>query len=107
MTGTGRISRRNALLDSAMAIMGVLEKVCRHLVTLPASDAHPGVTFAIVRAVEPLCEIPDEWRVAAERMDELARGTPVVHGRDECFESVAAKLTELARTLSSMRFPSG
>ena len=68
---------------------------------LPAREAVPGVnagiTFAIFRAIEPLCEGPDEWRITAERMAELGSGMRAVSEGVAELEKGAEKLEGLAK----------
>ena len=76
------VAAKRTLLEAAMALMGVLGRVSAHLATLPARESAPGVnagiTFAIFRAIEPLCEGPAEWRITAERFSELVTGMRAV-----------------------------
>src|SRR5688500_3849607 len=97
----GTVAAKRTLLESAMSLMSVLARVSEHLATLRASDAVPGVnagvTFAMFRAIEPLCEGPEEWRVIAERLTELGVGMRVVCGGVAELEEGAEKLETLAQ----------
>ena len=69
-------------IDAAIDLMHVLEKVASHLVTLPASRSHPGVnagmSFTMLRAVEPFLAGRAEEQLMSERLDELVAGARVV-----------------------------
>lgn len=71
-------NQQRDLLDGAITLMGIFARVAEHLTTLPASaDAphvHAGVSFAMLRATEPLIENDREWAVIGERFDELSDG---------------------------------
>ena len=100
---------KRTLLESAMSLMHVLAKVSEHLATLRATDSAPGVnagiTFAIFRAIEPLCEGPDEWRIVAERFTELAVGMRAVCGGVAELEKGAEKIEGMAREFGERKPP--
>jgi hypothetical protein len=60
-----------------------------------------GITFAIFRAVEPLCEGPAEWRIAAERLAELGAGMRAVCAGVAELEKGAKKLEDLAKSFAA------
>ena len=78
----GRAARdadaQRLLLDAAITSMGCVARLGRHLASLPASAARPGVhagmTFTMLRATSPLIEGHAEWELLAGRFDELAQG---------------------------------
>lgn len=66
------------LLDGAVVLMQALAPIAEHLTTLPADDAQPqlhaGLSFAMLRAVEPLVEDGHEFGLLGLRCRELAAG---------------------------------
>jgi hypothetical protein len=99
------VAAKRALLDAAMSIMGVVSVVSAHLATLPARESDPGVnagiTFAIFRAVEPLCEGPAEWRITTERLAQLGAGMRAVGAGVAKLEEGAKKLEDLAKSFAA------
>lgn len=71
-------AEQRLLLDGAVTLMQALAPIAEHLTTLPADDAQPqvhaGLSFAMLRAVEPLVEDGHELGLLGQRCDELARG---------------------------------
>ena len=98
-------AKKRTLIDSAIGLMGVLRAVCEHLVTLPASASsvgvNAGVTFAMLRAVEPLCETDDEWRITRERLTELGVGLRAVCAGAAQLGKAAEALDKIARAFES------
>lgn len=66
------------ILDAAVTMMQALAPIAEHLTTLPADDSQPqlhaGLSFAMLRAVEPLVEDGHELGLLGLRCDELAAG---------------------------------
>ena len=95
---------KRALLDAAMRLMGILRAVSEHLSTLPASRKTPGVntgvSFAMFRATEPLCETAGEWAAIGERFEELAAGARAACSGAPHLEPTWHKLDQLARSFS-------
>ena len=95
---------RRQLLDGAIGLMRVFAAVSEHLTTLPASaegHTNAGVTFAMLRATEPLREAGREWNLVAERLVELAQGMRQVCAGIDHLQWAVAKLDDLARTFKS------
>ena len=78
------LAAKKALVGAAIDSMGVLAAVSAYLATLPASPDAPGVnagvTFAMLRATEPLVENKSEWALISRRFEELADGMNGVCG---------------------------
>jgi hypothetical protein len=87
---------RKPMLDAAIGLMHVCAAVARHLATLPAGDAHPGVnagmSFTMLRATSPWIESPSEATLLLERLGELRDG----------LESVAAGCGPLQESIGPM-----
>ena len=95
---------RQQLIDGAIGLMHVFAAVSEHLTTLPANvegRTNAGVTFATLRATEPLREAGRECSLVAERLDELAHGMREVCAEIEHLQWGVAKLYELARGFRS------
>jgi hypothetical protein len=73
-----RSDAQGAFVNAAIDLMHVLAQSSTVLATLPASAAHPdvnaGMTFTMLRSVEPLFAGPAERQLTTERITELARG---------------------------------
>lgn len=98
------VDSRRQLINGAIGLMHVFAAVSEHLTTLPASaeeQTNAGVTFAMLRATEPLREAGREWNLVAERMVELAQGMRDACGGLDHLQWAVAKLDELARTFKS------
>ena len=94
-------SSRRHLIDGAIALMRVFAAVSEQLTTLPASaegQTNAGVTFAMLRATEPLRAAGGESSLVAERLVELAEGLREVCGGIDHLQWAVPKLEELART---------
>lgn len=91
---------RDRHLGAAIGLMHVLGRAGRALARLPASDAHAGVnaglSFTMLRAVDPLFGGAAEDAVMAERFDELfgaarvaAQACPALTGVDRRVQAIA------------------
>jgi hypothetical protein len=91
------------VLDAAITLMHVLGQVSTLLASLPASASHPGVnagmTFTMLRSVQPLFAGPAERQIGAERLDELARGAEDLTGVQPMFAGIAKQMREIAAAL--------
>ena len=71
-------SEKKRMLSAALSLMHVLDKTGKILVKLPASLDHPGVnagmTFTMLRGVEPFISGTAERTLTLERLHQLARG---------------------------------
>lgn len=62
-------------MTASLALMHVFADLSSHLTTLPAEDggsSRAGVTYTMLRAMEPLTQGPAESRLIAERLLELS-----------------------------------
>ena len=102
-SGPKATEEQTRFLNGAIDLMHVLARASCTLAALPANAAHPGVnagmTFTMLRSVEPLFAGPAEWQLASERLRDLARGAraiapiaPSLIGIDAQIESIAASL---------------
>lgn len=78
----GRVDERaGAMLGAAITLMHVVGEVGEALATMPASAARPstnaGMTFTMLRGVEPLAAGPVEVQLLGELFDELADAAAV------------------------------
>jgi hypothetical protein len=91
------------VLDAAIKLMHVLGQVSSLLATLPASASHPGVnagmSFTMLRSVQPLFAGPAERQIGAERLDELARGAAELVGLQPMFADIAKQMRGIAAAL--------
>jgi len=74
-TGPARLEDQKALVDAAFELMHVLGATASRLVQLPASDeasVNAGMTFTMLRGVEPLVEGTAEARIIREQLAALA-----------------------------------
>ena len=103
----GDHAAKRTFVESAMGVMRVLGGVGTHLATLPATISAPGVnagvTFAILRAIEPLCESADESRIVSERLSELALGVRSACADAPGHQKWAETLESLARQMLERR----
>ncbi len=71
-------SERKRMLSAALSLMHVLDKTGKILVKLPASLDHPGInagmTFTMLRGVEPFISGAAERTLILERLHQIARG---------------------------------
>jgi hypothetical protein len=98
----GRYDRREAqgcFLDAAIDLMHVLAHAASILVTLPASADHPGVkagmTFTMLRSVEPLFAGPAERQLTMERLAELADGARRLTSISPEFAALEARIKKI------------
>lgn len=97
------VSSRRQLIEGAIGLMHVFAAVSEHLTTLPANNeghTNAGVTFAMIRATEPLREGGRQWALVSERLVELAQGMREVCEGIEHLQWGIAKLDNLARTFN-------
>ena len=84
----------------AIDLMGVVDTLAGHLVTLPASRTHPGVnagmTFTMLRDVAKIPPGPSEHRFMAERILDIARHADQLFPGDHPCHAVAARLVGIA-----------
>ena len=101
------LAAKKTLVGAAMESMGVLAALSTHLATLPASSSAPGVnagiTFAVLRATEPLVENEAEWPMISQRFEELAAGMKAVCGAIEHLQPGIARLERQARVFSNVQ----
>lgn len=76
--GKSASTAQRGYIDAAVALMHVLEKAASHLATMPASPSRPGInagmSFTMLRAVEPFFAGLAEDQLMAERLGELVGG---------------------------------
>jgi hypothetical protein len=100
------VASKKALISGAIDCMHVLGAVCEHLTTLPATAAHDGVmagmSFAMLRATEPLVENASEWRLIGERFGELAAGARKWCGDANDLSSAIETLEKQARLFAAI-----
>jgi hypothetical protein len=96
-------SSRRRYMDGAIGLMHVLAQISSALATLPASSAYPGVnagmTFTMLRSVEPFFVGAVERTLVNERLAELTAGarrlaelsTPGLDGLERKLREVAAE----------------
>lgn len=91
------------VLDAAIGLMHVLAQASCALATLPASALHPGVnagmTFTMLRSVEPLFAGPAERQLATERLQDLTRGARAIAHIAPSLSALPQQLDEIARGL--------
>jgi hypothetical protein len=103
----GRVSHQRRYFDAAFPLMHAVSIVADALVQMPASASHPGtnagLSFTILRSVEPLLAGPAEAVLLQERVHELrnaarsaARKLAALAGLDACLDAVAAAIGEKA-----------
>jgi hypothetical protein len=84
--------------------MHVLAQVSSVLATLPASPAHPGtnagMTFTMLRSIDPLFAGPSERQLTNERLAELARGARRLSAIAPQFAALEAQLSKIQQSLS-------
>lgn len=101
---------KRTLIEAAMKLMQVFGATSEYLATLPASDHAPGVnagvSFAMLRATEPLVESIGEWAVIGERFDELVSGMREVCACVGPLQRSVGVLEGLARTFQTSNEPS-
>lgn len=89
-------------LDAAIGLMHALAAVSDRLVRLPASSSAPGVnagvSFTMLRSVEPVFLGSIEERLLTERLCELVRGARAAVDVDPGLMSVAETLEEIVET---------
>ncbi|MET0657407.1 MAG: ferritin-like protein [Steroidobacteraceae bacterium] len=101
----GRFSERPSegqarCLRAAVELMHILSSAASHLTRMPASPDHPGInagmTFTMLRSVEPLFTGTAENQLIGERLSELARGARYVGSIVAPLADLEARLTKLA-----------
>lgn len=74
------VPAQKRLMDTAIALMHAVAATGAHLARLPASpgrdDVHAGLSFTMLRAVEPLLAGRAEAVLLREQLERLARGVP-------------------------------
>jgi CDGSH-type Zn-finger protein/uncharacterized Fe-S cluster protein YjdI len=108
----GTSDEKSALIDTAIKLMFAMTPVAEHATTLPVregSDCHAGMSFATMRSLSPLPYGPAEWRMLAERMDELAAGAARIAGESarllsarDVVRDAAARFREKADRFASV-----
>lgn len=94
---SGDGDEKAALIDAAIDLMFAMTPVAEYATTLPAregGDCNAGMSFATMRSLAPLPYGAAEWKMLAERMDELAAGASRVAGD-------APRLIRAAETVSA------
>jgi CDGSH-type Zn-finger protein/uncharacterized Fe-S cluster protein YjdI len=80
----GATEEKSALIDAAIDLMFAIVPVAEHATTLPAKNddgsCNAGMSFATMRSLSPLPYGAAEWRLLAERLDELAAGAARIAG---------------------------
>lgn len=103
--GTGAAAKPKAerFLSAAIELMHVLSSLAVLLARTPASPSHPGVnagmTFTMLRSIEPFYVGDSEQRLPAERLRELIAGARDLTGLFPALESVPARLQKVAGIL--------
>ena len=83
-TGASAAKAKALHLDAAIGLMHILEKAAAALASLPASPEHPGtnagLSFTMLRGVEPFFGGAAERALIAERLKELRGGALALAG---------------------------
>ncbi|WP_260598811.1 ferritin-like domain-containing protein [Sphingomonas endolithica] len=99
-TGANRAQEQKLLMSAAIDMMHVLGDASSLLARLPAStteaDVHAGMTFTMLRGMEPLLPGEPERRMLAERAADLARAARHV------MPDAAGKLDKIGETLKTL-----
>jgi hypothetical protein len=97
---SGAAQRR--YMSAAIDLMHVLERLCSVLPTLPASTSRPGVhagmSFTMLRSVEPFFAGETEQALVAERLAELAAGARQAARSIQALAGLEQKLRAIAGT---------
>jgi hypothetical protein len=103
----GRYDRQEAqadFLNAAIELMHILAQSASALVKLPASPDHPGInagmTFTMLRSVEPLFAGPAERQLTAERLIELARGARHIASISPELAPLPSRIEKIARSMT-------
>ena len=103
--GPSAATIQRGYMDAAVTLMHVLEKTASHLVTLPASPSRPGVnagmSFTMLRAVEPFFSGRAEQQLVSERLDELVAGARVLAWHVPELASLVPTLAAIAPSLAN------
>lgn len=98
---------QKALLDAAVGLMHVCGAVARHLATLPASDAapgvHAGISFTTLRATAPWIESDQEATLLQERLQELLAGMRALAANEPALHRAMASMEALVASFASGR----
>jgi CDGSH-type Zn-finger protein/uncharacterized Fe-S cluster protein YjdI len=91
---------KHLFVGLAMDLMFALDTVAKHLATLPANHAHPGVnagmTFSTLRDVQRLPDGEAERRVLRERIEEIAHHAERLFPEGHALAKVPGRLHGLA-----------
>jgi hypothetical protein len=91
-------------MNAAIELMHVVGQLSAVLVTLPASATHPGVnagmSFTMLRSVEPFYAGAAEDKLVAERLKELAAGARSLARSTQALAGLEHKLLAIARRTS-------
>jgi hypothetical protein len=103
---TGAAARITAqkFLTAGIELMHVLAELSSLLVRTPASARHPGVnagmTFTMLRSIEPFYAGESERRLPAERLNELIDGARGLARLFPTLQSISSRLQRVADILS-------
>jgi hypothetical protein len=99
------VDAQSRTLSAAIGLMHVLGQTASALARLPASADHPGanagLSFTMLRGVEPFFRGLPEAVLMAERLHELADGAPAVAAIAPELGSIGATLRKLAQEFHS------
>jgi CDGSH-type Zn-finger protein/uncharacterized Fe-S cluster protein YjdI len=92
---------KTALIDAAIGLMFAMTPVAEDATRLPArpgaGDCNAGMSFATLRSMAPLPYGPAEWRMLAERNDEIAAGAARVAVERPAIARAAAMIADTAK----------
>ncbi len=92
---------KTALIDAAVGLMFAMSPVAEHATRLPArpgeTGCHAGMSFATLRSMAPLPYGPAEWRMLAERNDEIAAGAARLAAGEPALAGAAAMIGDVAK----------
>jgi hypothetical protein len=100
----GRVSQQRRYFDAAFPLMHALSVVAGALVQLPASASHPGVnaglSFTILRSVEPLLAGPAEAVLMHERVREIRSAARSAARKLPALAELEVSLSAVAKALA-------
>jgi hypothetical protein len=101
--GPNVVSMQRAYLSAAIGLMHLLERTSSMLVRMPAShndiETHAGMTFTMLRSVDPLLQGTAERQLVSERLLELADGAHLLSTIEPSLRSVEHQLRSIEAEL--------
>jgi hypothetical protein len=97
--GPSALASQKRYLHVAIELMHMMSAAAGTLTRLPAragcTDTNAGMSFTMLRSVEPLLDGPSERLLMRERLRELADGARAFKGRSLSMASFEPQLTDL------------